>query len=66
MNESSLSDYAQREMKYQARREFAKEIRKRCPESDPMITNVTVMLGTIMAMAVFSAILYGGSKGRGR
>lgn len=66
MSDSSLLDYAQWELKYQARREFAKEIRKRCPESDPMTTNITVMLGTIMAMAVFIATLYGEIKGRGR
>ena len=66
MSEFNLLDYAQREMKYQARKTIAQEIRKNCPEGDPMTTNITVMLGTIMAMAVFSGILYGGRKGRGR
>jgi hypothetical protein len=66
MSDSSLLDYAARELKYQARKEVAKGIRKNCPDSDPMTTNITVMLGTIMAMAAFSAILYGGTKGRGR
>jgi hypothetical protein len=66
MSESSLLNYAQRELNYQARKEIAKSIRNNCPDSDPMTTNITVMLGTIMAMAIFSTILYGGSKGRGR
>jgi hypothetical protein len=66
MNDSSLLDYAEREMKHHARREIAKGIRQNCPDGDPMTTNITVMLGTIMAMAVFSAIFYGGSKWRGR
>jgi hypothetical protein len=66
MSESSLLDYAQRELNYQARKTIAKEIRKNCSEGDPMTTNITVMLGTIMAMAVFTAMLYGGTRGRGR
>jgi hypothetical protein len=66
MSDSSLLDYAEREMKYHARREIAKGIRENCPEGDPMTTNITVMLGTIIAMAVFSAMLYGKTKGRGR
>ena len=66
MSDSSLLDDGERALKFQARDEVAKGIRKNCPDSDPMTTNITVMLGTIMAMAVFSAILYGGTKGRGR
>lgn len=66
MSDSSLLDYAQRELKYQARREIGNGIRKHCPEGDPMTTNITVMLGTIMAMALFGAILFGETKGRGR
>jgi len=49
-------------LKYQARKEDSKEIRKNCPEGDPMVTGVTVMLGTIIAMAVFNAMLNGGAK----
>jgi hypothetical protein len=66
MSDSRLLDYAQRELNYHARREIGKGIRSHCPKSDPMTTNVTVMLGTIMAMAAFSAIFYGETKGRGR
>jgi hypothetical protein len=66
MRKSNLLDFAKRELQYHARKEVAKGIRKKCPEGDPMTTNVTVMLGTIMAMTLFSAILYGGTKGRGR
>jgi hypothetical protein len=66
MSESLLLDYAQRELQYHARKEIAKGIRTNCPDGDPMTTNITVMLGTIMAMTVFSAVFYGGTKGRGR
>jgi hypothetical protein len=58
--------FAERELKYHARKEIAKGIREHCPDGDPMTTNITVMLGTIIAMAVFSAMLYGKTKGRGR
>jgi hypothetical protein len=66
VSESSFLDYAQRELNSQNRKQISKEIRKNCPEGDPMTTNITVMLGSILAMAVFSAMLYGGTKGRGR
>ena len=48
MSESSLLDYAQRELKYQARKTIAQGIRENCPEGDPMTTNITVMLSTII------------------
>ena len=58
--------FAERELKYQARKKISNEIRKNCPEGDPMVTGITVMLGTIIAMAVFSAMLSGGGRGRPR
>ena len=66
MTDSGLMFFAERELKYQARKNISNEIRKNCPEGDPMATGVTVMLGTIIAMAVFSAMLSGGGRGRGR
>jgi hypothetical protein len=64
MPDSALMLFAERELKYQARKEIANGIRKNCPEGDPMVTGITVMLGTIVAMAAFSAMLSG--KGRCR
>lgn len=56
---------ARRELKYQVRKELSKEIRKNAPEGDPMVSGVTVMLGTAIAMAVFSA-MFAQSQGRMR
>jgi hypothetical protein len=66
MSQSPLETFATHELKYQARKQISQEIRDRCPKGDPMVTNVTVMLGTILAMAVFSAMLKGSSGGRTR
>jgi len=62
----SFASYAERELKYQARKVISKKIRDNCPDSDPMVTGITVMLGTVLAMAAFSAILTGRGKGRSR
>jgi len=59
MGGPTLQNYAKQELKYQLRREISKEIRNHCPKSDPMVTGITVMMGTFLAMAVFSAILNG-------
>ena len=62
MTDSGLMFFAERELKYQARKEISNEIRKNGPEGDPMVTGITVMLGT--GMAVFERMLSGGSRGR--
>jgi len=63
----TLENYAEHELKYQARREISKRIRENCPEGDPpMVTGITVMLGTILAMAAFSAMLGRSNQGRMR
>ncbi len=62
----TLQSYAERELNYQVRKEISKEIRNNAPEGDPMVTAVTVMLGTVLAMAVFSAMLSRSGQGRMR
>jgi hypothetical protein len=57
MTDSLLQSHAERELQYQLRKHVSQEIRKRCPDSDPMTTGVIVMLGSVLAMAAFSAIL---------
>ncbi|CAN5358536.1 hypothetical protein BH10PLA2_BH10PLA2_39600 [soil metagenome] len=66
MNHSLLEGYATHELKYQARKCISKEIRDRFQDSDPMVTGVVVMLGTIVAMTAFSAMRKSGSGGRTR
>ncbi len=66
MTGPSIETCLERELKYQFRKRVAEECRKQCQDSDPMVTGITVMLGTVMAMVVFSAILKGGRSGRGR
>jgi hypothetical protein len=66
MSRSILEDYAERELKYQARKEISSRIRKNCSDGDPMVSGITVMIGTILAMAVFSAVIGGGGRGRSR
>jgi hypothetical protein len=66
MNGPTVTGYAQRELKYQIRREISKEIRKSCPKGDPMATCITVMLGTVLAMAALDAILNRNTEIRGR
>jgi hypothetical protein len=56
MTGPGLQSFAERELKYQVHREIAKGIRVNCPKGDPMVTAVCVMLGTILALAAFSAI----------
>jgi hypothetical protein len=62
----SLARYAQRELQYQLRGEIARGIRKSCPKGDPMVTCITVMLGTVLAMAALDAILNRNADGRTR
>jgi hypothetical protein len=64
MNDSDFERYAEREMIYQVRKAVSKHIRSKCPDGDPMVTGITVMLGTVLAMAVFTEML--GRKGGGR
>ena len=64
MSQSLLEGYATHELKYQARKCVSKEIKDRFQDSDPMVTGVVVMLGTIIAMTAFSAMI--GRNGRGR
>ncbi len=66
MTSPNITRYAQRELKYQIRGEIARGIRKSCPKGDPMVTGITVMLGTILAMAALDAILNRNSEGRTR
>jgi len=66
MTSLPIKNYAERELKYQVRREISSEIRKNCPRGDPMVTAVTVMLGTVLAMAALNAILNGSDQGRNR
>lgn len=66
MTDLPIKNYAERELKYQVRREISNELRKGCPKGDPMVTAVTVMLGTVLAMAALNAILNGSDQGRNR
>jgi hypothetical protein len=61
MSDLNLERCAEHEMKYQFRKAISKRIRDNCPDGDPMVTGITVMLGCVVAMAAFSAML-----GRGR
>jgi len=67
MTDHILDHYAAHELKYQMRKQISQEIRKHCSDndSDPRVTGITVMVGSVLAMAVFSTML-GGSRGRGR
>jgi hypothetical protein len=64
MSHSILENCAVHELKYQARKRIVKEIEQCCPESDPMVAGAIVMLGSILAMAVFSSMLAGKHTGR--
>lgn len=66
MLDSDLQSYAERELMYQVRKGVSTEIRRNAPEGEPMVTGITVMLGTILAMAAFSAMLGRSSRGRAR
>lgn len=66
MNDNMLLSHVERELKYQLRKHVGQEIRKHCTDNDPMVSNVTVMLGTVLAMAVFYAILRRNTPSRGR
>ena len=60
----SLKSHVERELKYQARREISYQIRRNVPKGDPMVTGITVMLGTVLAIAALNAILYCSVQGR--
>jgi hypothetical protein len=60
---SDLATYAERELKYHLRKNVAKQIRDNTADNSPMVSEITVMLGTVIALAVFSAMI---GKGRGR
>jgi len=66
MSGTPLTTYAEREFKYQVRREISNQIRKQCPKGDPFVTGVTVMLGTVLVLAVLNEILNGKDQGRTR
>jgi hypothetical protein len=66
MDSPHIARYAQRELKYQIRGEIARGIRKSCPKGEPMVTGLTVMLGTILAITALDAILNRNSEGRTR
>ena len=64
---SLFEHFAERELKYHVRREIASGIRKSCPQDDnPMVSGITVMLGTVLTMAAFSVLLNGHGRGRTR
>ena len=58
MTDATLMSYAERELKYQARKKISNEIRKNCAEGDPMATSITVMLGTrvVKKLRISSAV----------
>ncbi len=60
MSQSLFEHYAEHELKYHARKHIAQEIKNRLPDGDPMVTGITVMIGSIIAMAAFSALMRGG------
>jgi hypothetical protein len=64
MSESLLHDHVERELKYQARKEFSRRLRQHARNSEPMVGEITVLLGTVIAMAIFTAMLSG--RGRSR
>ena len=66
MLDSDLQSYAERELMYQVRRGVSKGIRDNAPEGEPMVTGVTVALGTILIMAAFSAMFARSHQGRTR
>ena len=66
MSGLNFARYAQQELKYRIRREIAGGIRKSCPKGDPMVACITVMLGTVLAMAALDNILNRNAEGRTR
>jgi hypothetical protein len=65
MTQSMLDHCLQHELQHQFRKRVTQEIRDHCPDDDPMVSGVTVMLGSVLAMAVFYSLM-SGSRGRGR
>ncbi len=66
MSSPNFARYLKQEMKYRIRGEVASEIRKSCHKGDPMVTCITVMLGTIIAIAALDKILNRNDEGRTR
>jgi hypothetical protein len=66
MSAPTLAGFARNELKYQLRREVSKEIRNHCPKGDPMAAGITVMLGSVLAMAVLNQMLFGNTEDRSR
>ena len=62
----NLESYATSELKYRLRKEVSKKISDNCPEADPMVKGITVMLGCALAMAVFGTMIGGRSNRRAR
>ena len=51
-------------MRYQARKCISNEIRDQFQDADPMVKGIIVMLGTIIAMTAFNAMVSGKGSGR--
>ena len=64
MSQSLLENYATHEMRYQARKCISNEIRDQFQDADPMVKGIIVMLGTIIAMTAFNAMVSGKGSGR--
>jgi hypothetical protein len=57
MIRQNLERYAKNELKYQVKRGVSSQIRKQCPKGDPMVTGITVVMGTFLLMTIFNSIL---------
>jgi hypothetical protein len=66
MSDYSLESHVEREIRYHVRRRVAEECRKHCPADNPMVGTITVMLGTVLSMAAFTALLGRGKPRHGR
>lgn len=64
MMDSSLEYYAIHELKHRLRKKVTDTIRDGSPDADPMAKEVTVMLGSILALAFFGALLSDRERGR--
>lgn len=66
MTADFLANQIEHELKYHFRKRVEAEVRKCSPDSDPMVTGITVMLGTVLALAAFRAVMKGDRSGRTR
>ena len=62
MTDSLLEHHAFHELKHKFRKAVSQQIRENSSECDPMVKEITVMMGCVLAMAFFSAML--SSRGR--